>query len=136
MIQRTLNIGLCLFICGLWACNQPQQRSDAPENKELQAADAMKDFPSDSLRITAPDSGEVLTRGTPFEIQWTGGPDTLTVFLIDSALQTQGASVSISDRIYGIPNSGKLEYTPPQRLNPGTYKLTIGSSSTSYFQVK
>lgn len=87
------------------------------------------------INIRFPAAGERLEKGKTYTLQWDGGDDTVSIFLIDSALEKKGASVSISDRIYGIENTGSYNYTVPERLEEGTYKFTIGAGSSPYFRI-
>lgn len=67
----------------------------APEGTQIVSA---------SSTITFPAGGERLVQGETYTLSWTGGADPIQIFLIDRSLKDAGASVSISDRIYGLQN--------------------------------
>lgn len=91
---------------------------------------------ADTLQIIFPKGGETLTKGQTYRFKWTGGSDsTLSIFLVDSALESKGASVSLTDRLYGIQNKGSYDYSFPQRVTAGTYKVQIGKKFSGYFRV-
>lgn len=91
---------------------------------------------TDSIHILFPTAGKKLIKGESYTFKWAGGKDSvITIFLVDSSLQSQGVSVSLSDRIYGIKNSGSYEYTVPKSLKEGTYKIQIGQASSGYFKI-
>lgn len=130
---QVLKIGVCAALLSLQAC----QGSGSEARQEASDTIATEQVSQvDSIHILLPDASSELRRGEPFTIRWQGGADTLSVFLVDSSLQDAGASVSIADRKYGIPNHQSLEYTPPKRLEPGTYKLQVGAVSSDYFTIK
>ncbi len=89
-------------------------------------------------RVVFPAGGEVFEPGTTHRLSW-DDPDnietTTQIFLIDTALESQGASVSVTDRIYGIPDTGSYEYTFPVSIPNGTYKFSIGTLTSKTFQI-
>jgi len=86
--------------------------------------------------ITFPKGGERLIQGQTYELTWTGGREEITqIFLIDTSLKDKGASVSISDRIYGIENKHAYSYTVPASTKPGTYQFQIGSQTSPTFDI-
>ncbi len=117
---------LFLFVIFTTSCSS---RSGKKKQKEANSAD------STSLQILFPKGGEKLVKGKTYRFRWRGGDSTLALFLIDSSLESQGASVSIADRKYHIRNTGSYEYTVPRRLKKGKYRLTIGKESSGYFEV-
>lgn len=86
--------------------------------------------------ITFPKGGEKLVQGQSYELTWTGGREKTTqIFLIDTSLKDQGASASISDRIYGIENKHAYTYTIPLNMKPGAYEFQIGSLTSPAFDI-
>lgn len=90
---------------------------------------------STSGSILFPAGGETLVKGQTYTLKWTGGTGNTQIFLIDTALEGQGESVAISDRVYNIPNSGSYEYTIPKNLSDSTYRFEIGTSTSNPFQI-
>lgn len=91
---------------------------------------------ADTLQIIFPKGGERLIKGKTYSFKWTGGHDsTISIFLVDSALESKGASVSLTDRLYGIQNKGSYDYSFPDRVAAGTYKVQIGKKESGYFRV-
>lgn len=130
-------LALCIlaFSTFLASCHsQPgnQQQSDKTDSTSVKTSASS----SSDVQITFPTGGEKLETGKTYTLKWKGGGDsTITIFLIDSSLESKGASVSISDRIYGLKNTGSYDYTLPTRLESGTYKITIGRASSDYFKI-
>jgi hypothetical protein len=86
--------------------------------------------------ITFPLGGEKLVQGETYTLTWTGGRGKdMQIFLIDTALKDMGASISISDRIYGIPNTHSYDYTVPPAMKPGTYEFQIGGMESEEFEI-
>jgi hypothetical protein len=86
--------------------------------------------------ITFPKGGERLTQGQSYELTWTGGrEETTQIFLIDTSLKEEGTSASISDRIYGIENKHKYNYTIPTNIPAGIYQFQIGSMTSAPFEI-
>ena len=86
--------------------------------------------------VTFPKGGEKLVQGQSYELTWTGGrEESLQLFLIDTSLKDQGASVSVSDKVYGIPNTHSYIYKIPENLKPGTYELQIGGETSNRFEI-
>lgn len=77
--------------------------------------------------ILFPLGGETLIAGQTYTLSWVQGGESIHIFLIDTSLKEQGASVSISDRIYNIPNTGSYTYTVPLTLPSGEYQFQIGT---------
>lgn len=88
-----------------------------------------------SLQIIFPKGGEKLIKGKSYTFKWSGGDSVIAIFLVDSSLESKGASVSLTDRLYGIPNKGSYLYTFPARIQAGTYKVRIGKQESGYFKV-
>jgi hypothetical protein len=86
-------------------------------------------------KITFPKGGEKLTKGQSYTLTWTGGGNQLQIFLIDTALESQGESVSEVDKLYGINNTGSYEYKVPDDIKEGTYKFEIGTMTSKPFQI-
>ncbi len=110
--------------------NTADKKTDSPTGERL--SDVQKSQP---LNILFPKGGEELVKGKSYTFKWTGGDSVITIFLVDSSLQSKGASVSLADRVYGLPNNGSYEYTFPDRIQAGTYKVRIGKKESGYFKV-
>lgn len=85
--------------------------------------------------VLFPEKGGELLKGETYTLKWEGGAEEVSIFLVDSALEPAGVSVSISDRVYGIENKGSYRYKVPERLEEGTYKFAIGEGSSPYFKI-
>jgi hypothetical protein len=86
--------------------------------------------------ITFPQGGEKLVQGQTYQLTWTGGREEITqIFLIDTSLKDQGASVSITDRVYGIENKHVYSYTVSPTIKPGTYEFQIGKQTSPTFEI-
>jgi hypothetical protein len=90
---------------------------------------------SASSTVTSPVGGERLTQGETYTLSWTGGADPIQIFLVDRSLKDSGASVSITDRIYGIRNEHVYNYTVPTSTKPGEYEFQIGDAISQPFQI-
>ncbi len=78
--------------------------------------------------------GEVtFTQGKKYTFKWTGGPETISIFLIDTSVKPEGTSVGIVDKTHNIKNIGSREYTFSTKLKPGVYELQIGNSTSDEF---
>ncbi len=96
--------------------------------------------PVDDIKNTVifPVQGDILVKGFPYHLEWEiidAPKESIAIFLIDASLEQQGESVSISDRVYDIPNIGTYDYSIPTNLPEGTYKLRIGKMDSGYFRV-
>ncbi|HLR37485.1 MAG TPA: hypothetical protein VK084_05540 [Chitinophagaceae bacterium] len=124
---------LVLVGCSSGQKQESQNKNETQENKK----DTLPTVSNDSVYFVYPKGGEVFIIGKTYNLIWKGKTDTAAaLFLIDSSLESKGVSVSISDRVYDIPQSGSEEYRFPQRLKPGTYKFQLGRAESQYFQVK
>jgi hypothetical protein len=86
--------------------------------------------------ITFPKGGEKLVQGQTYQLTWTGGREEITqIFLIDTSLKGEGASVSVADRVYGIENKHAYSYTVPVNMKPGTYQFQIGKQTSPNFEI-
>jgi len=87
--------------------------------------------------VTFPAGGETLAQGKTYTLTWNdGGAGTTTqIFLVDTDLQSVGASVSISDRVYGIADTGSYQYTIPKTIPDGTYEFEIGTLTSNTFEI-
>lgn len=106
----------------------------------VQDKSAWSFFEPAGISFTSPKSGEVWEVGKTYKVEWLGGGDAITLFLIDKKLaQTAGASVSISERFYSVPNNGYYNYTVKSGLS-GTYSWSISdlaqSATSSFFTIK
>ncbi len=93
-------------------------------------------------QVLFPSGGETLVAGKTYTIQWnnkgkTGAPagPTTQIFLIDEALLSQGASVSITDRVYDVPDTGSYEYTIPSAVSDSNYFFVIGTTTSKTFKI-
>lgn len=86
-------------------------------------------------QVLFPTSSDTLTEGQTYTLKWSGGPDPIQIFLINQTLESQGQSIAISDRVYGVKNTGSYSYTVPTNLTSGNYKFEIGNMSSDYFQI-
>lgn len=78
-------------------------------------------------KITFPNGDEKLSAGKTYTLKWSGiSGNTTSIFLKDKALESQGESVSLVDRVYNVPNTGTFNYTIPADAN-GIYILEIGN---------
>lgn len=89
--------------------------------------------------ILSPKAGDVWEQDKTYRIEWNGGGEIISTYLINRSLESVGASVSISDRIQNIRNEGSYEYTVPRGLR-GEHKIAIHSDGKSvesgYFDIK
>lgn len=86
-------------------------------------------------QIIFPKGNEELTKGETYALKWVGGGNPIQIFLIDTALKPQGASVSVADRIYNVENKGTYEYVVPQTVPNGVYEFQIGNRTSATFQI-
>jgi hypothetical protein len=82
-----------------------------------------------------PKGGEKLIKGQTYTLKWSGGHDTTTLFLIDKSLESQGVSVSITDHVYNLKNTGSFDYTVPATIQDGTYKFQLDKLTSNYFTI-
>ncbi len=92
--------------------------------------------------IIFPAEGETLVAGQTYTLKWDNPGftsnlpgSTTQVFLIDKSLLSQGASVSITDRKYDVPDIGSYDYTIPTGVADGTYFFTIGTTTSDMFTI-
>ncbi len=85
--------------------------------------------------IIFPKGGEELLTGQTYKLLWNDGIDPINIFLIDRSLKEQGASVSVSDRVYGIKNEHSYDYTVPATIKPGEYEFQIGTETSKPFRI-
>lgn len=88
--------------------------------------------------ISFPKGGEILKQGNAYLLKWTDADTSTTttqIFLIDTALEAEGASASISDRVYAVPDTGSYQYVIPESLPDGIYKFEIGTLLSLPFTV-
>lgn len=87
--------------------------------------------------ITFPKGGETLNAGQTYTLTWNSLNEDMTqIFLIDTSLESQGESVSVVDRVFNIPNTGKYSYTIPANTRAGTYVFTIGNLRSNPFSIE
>ena len=87
--------------------------------------------------ITYPTNTDILSAGETYTLRWTDLDSEVPthIFLIDTSLEAQGASVSVVDQVYDVPNTGSYSYTIPAVINPGTYVFTIGPRRSDEFTI-
>lgn len=126
---------LFIFLLSVIGCSLGNRQGDQKHLSENEAAPS-EVRTSDTGYFLFPKGGERLIKGRTYTLKWKGNTDsTVTLFLIDSSLESEGVSVSIADRIYGIPNKGTYRYRFPERIKAGTYKFQVGKAESGYFQV-
>lgn len=110
--------------------------AETPESSSVTAA------PSE-IKILTPQKDGVWQRGQTYKLEWTGGGEKVNIFLINKQIAEEvGASVSASERLYGLENSGSYEYTVPKVLTEGTYQWHIFDMSgnaigySDYFEIR
>jgi hypothetical protein len=84
--------------------------------------------------VTFPSGGETLVAGKTYTLRWktpTTTGSTTQIFLVDKALLSQGASVSITDRAYNVSDTGTYDYTIPTAVPDSTYFFVIGAETIS-----
>lgn len=115
---------LAALVAGLWWFDYPPFNQAAPETDQVGT-------------ILYPAGGEVLTAGETYTLRWedAGLGVTTEIFLIDTALESQGASVSVTDRKYDVQNNGTHQYTVPATTPAGTYVVSIGPLRSQPFTV-
>ncbi len=91
---------------------------------------------ANTVGVKFPSGGEKLVAGKTYTLKWKGGPNPIQIFLVDTALVTQGESVSIADRVYNIPNTGSYEYTIPTAVQDSTYEFEIGDMRSKTFKIQ
>jgi hypothetical protein len=106
----------------------------------VQDKSAWSFFEPAGISFTSPKGGDVWEVGKAYKVEWLGGGDNVTLFLIDKKLaQTAGASVSVSERFYNVPNTGSYGYTVKNGLS-GTYSWSVTdlvqSATSSFFTIK
>ena len=99
------------------------------ENKKIETDSTNSEY------IIFPSGNENFVVGQTYILKWSGGPDTIQIFLVDTSLKSQGVSVSLADRIYGIKNTGSYDYLVPANLKPGVYEFQIGNQTSKTFQI-
>jgi hypothetical protein len=118
-------IGACIVVAIGIAVSFLDVRRDMEDSKTVSA----------SSTITFPQGGEELKQGEVYVLSWTGGPDPIQIFLIDRSLKGEGASVAVSDRVYGVKNEHTYSYRIPETVKPGEYEFQIGSETSNSFNI-
>jgi hypothetical protein len=87
--------------------------------------------------VTFPKGSDTLNAGGTYTLTWNNpsAGTTTQIFLIDTSLESQGQSVSITDRVYNVPNTGSYTYTVPATVPAGTYVFAIGQLRSDPFQI-
>lgn len=85
--------------------------------------------------ILFPRKGGTLFKGHTYNIQWTGGKKGEALFLSNVALQKEGMSVSLVDRVYDIPNTSNIQYTIPENIPDGLYTISIAELTSGEFNI-
>lgn len=109
------------------------------ENKTLTQDPTLEQGISEAEDVIFPSGGETFSAGQTITLHWNPDPtitDPIAIFLIDASLEDEGASVSISDRVFDIPNTGSYDYTIPSTIPAGQYSFQIGNANSNYFQIQ
>lgn len=134
-MKTLIFIILILLVLGFlgWAGYYYKNKSDllSPSPSPVETSSPA----STTHQILFPTGSETFSAGQTITLKWNGGSDPVQIFLIDSSLEPEGASVSTVDRVYGIKNSGSYDYTFPKTLANGKYKFQIGDLTSNYFMV-
>ncbi len=85
--------------------------------------------------VLFPKSGGTLYKGHTYNIQWTGGKAGGALFLSNVALQKEGMSVSLVDRVYDISNTSNIQYTIPENIPDGKYTISIAELTSGEFTI-
>lgn len=86
-------------------------------------------------QIVFPKGDVSFTQGKKYTLKWVGGPETISIFLIDTSVKPGSTTGSIVDKIYNIKNTGSYEYTFSSKLKPGIYEVQIGNSTSDEFKL-
>lgn len=86
-------------------------------------------------KITSPVSGETWVKGETYTVSWTGGKKGEALFLIDTALEKDGVSISLADRVYDISDTASYTYTVPENIPDGKYKVQIAGLTSGEFAI-
>jgi hypothetical protein len=107
--------------------------SRTPQTSETTSTNA----PAAQEAITFPTGSDTLNAAGTYTLAWNNpsAGTTTQIFLIDTALESQGESVSITDRVYNVPNTGSYAYTVPANVPAGTYVLAIGQLRSEPFHI-
>lgn len=131
ILGAVAGIGI-VFVLGFFLL---QNRVTAPTEKNSQP-DVY------SLVLRSPKEGDKWEVGKVYSIEWEGkgSESTFALFLIDKSLESEGVSVSISDRVYGIyGDNGAYAYRVPPTMKPGIYKFCLyhgdGDACSPYFSI-
>jgi len=88
-------------------------------------------------RVLFPAGGETLTAGKTYTLLWSPGASSnmMQIFLVNTALESQGESVAISQRQYNVPDVGSFAFTIATSTPSGTYKFEIGPLTSNEFRI-
>ncbi|MBI4598787.1 hypothetical protein HY734_01165 [Candidatus Uhrbacteria bacterium] len=100
-----------------------------PSEDARSETEAVAEEPAAVIRFLSPSENEEWKTGETREIVWEGGGKTVGLFLIDQSLESEGASVSVSDRVDAMPNEGRYTYAVPTDFKEGTYKWCLSSET-------
>jgi hypothetical protein len=121
-MRKLSPIVLIIIIVGIitLVVNRPQPNTNKPTA-------------SDPITISAPEDKAI--KGKTYTIRWVAGSGTTDIFLVNKALESEGVSVSLADRVYSVDNDGEYTYTFPKNIPDGEYRFQIGNEASGYFSV-
>lgn len=91
---------------------------------------------SNEMQFLYPSQNQTLVKGETYRIKWVGGPKHIdALYLVDTALEKDGVSISLADRIYNFTNEGYFDYTVPSYLPNGEYLFEIGDNKSNTFKI-
>lgn len=86
-------------------------------------------------QILFPVKGGTLYKGHTYNIQWTGGKEGSALFLSNVAMQKEGMSVSLVDRVYDITRTNNVQYKIPENIPDGMYTIGIAGLTSGEFVI-
>jgi len=86
-------------------------------------------------QILFPVKGGTLYKGHTYNIQWSGGKEGVALFLSNVAMQKEGMSVSLVDRVYDISSTNNVQYVIPENIPDGVYTLNIAGLTSGEFNI-
>lgn len=92
--------------------------------------------PTNSHPVTFSIPNGVAKKGSVYTIRWGPGKGKTDIFLVNRALESEGISVSLADRVYGVDNNGFYNYKIPTNIPSGEYRFQIGQHSSEYFTIQ
>ncbi len=86
-------------------------------------------------QIMFPVKGGTLYKGHTYNIQWSGGKSGEALFLSNLAMQKEGMSVSIVDRVYDISRTNNVQYEIPENIPDGLYTISVAGLTSGEFMI-